>query len=213
MDKNSGERKVITAAVIGSGPAGFYTAEHLLKRKDAEFRVDMFDRLPTPHGLVRSGVAPDHQKIKSVTKVYDKIASDPRFRFFGLVEFGKHVTLEEYIPENLPPVQADVDKTTWVLVNLLTNAIRYSTENNKVIISCRPYNNHIRFSVKDFGPGIEDKYITRLFEKFFQVPGSHTGTGLGLAISKEFIEAQGGTIAVESEFGKGSIFYFEVKQA
>jgi len=95
MDKNSGERKVITAAVIGSGPAGFYTAEHLLKRKDAEFRVDMFDRLPTPHGLVRSGVAPDHQKIKSVTKVYDKIASDPRFRFFGLVEFGKHVTLED----------------------------------------------------------------------------------------------------------------------
>ena len=55
----------------------------------------MFDRLPTPHGLVRSGVAPDHQKIKSVTKVYDKIASHPRFRFFGLVEFGKHVTLED----------------------------------------------------------------------------------------------------------------------
>lgn len=95
MNKDSDGKKVITAAIIGSGPAGFYTAEHMLKQKDIDFRVDMFDRLPTPHGLVRSGVAPDHQKIKSVTKVYDKIASDPRFRFFGLVEFGKHISLED----------------------------------------------------------------------------------------------------------------------
>ena len=95
MDNGNDGKKVITAAIIGSGPAGFYTAEHLLKQKEIDFRVDMFDRLPTPHGLVRSGVAPDHQKIKSVTKVYDKIASDPRFRFFGLVEFGKHITLDD----------------------------------------------------------------------------------------------------------------------
>ncbi len=88
-------KKTIRAAIIGSGPAGFYAAEHLLKQNDIEFEVDMFDRLPTPHGLVRSGVAPDHQKIKSVTKVYDKIASNPRFRFFGLVEFGRHITLED----------------------------------------------------------------------------------------------------------------------
>ncbi|OGE18483.1 MAG: NADP oxidoreductase [Candidatus Dadabacteria bacterium RIFCSPHIGHO2_12_FULL_53_21] len=92
--RNKGKR-IIRAAIIGSGPAGFYTAEHLLKQTDFEFEADMFDRLPTPHGLVRSGVAPDHQKIKSVTKVYDKIASSPRFRFFGLVEFGRHITLED----------------------------------------------------------------------------------------------------------------------
>ena len=95
MGMNMDKKRVIRAAVIGSGPAGFYTAEHMLKQGDCQFEVDMFDRLPTPHGLVRSGVAPDHQKIKSVTKVYDKIASHPRFRFFGLVEFGKHVTLED----------------------------------------------------------------------------------------------------------------------
>ncbi|MCI0481245.1 MAG: FAD-dependent oxidoreductase, partial [Candidatus Dadabacteria bacterium] len=95
METRNNGMRIIRAAIIGSGPAGFYTAEHLLKQKDFKFEVDMFDRLPTPHGLVRSGVAPDHQKIKSVTKVYDKIASDPRFRFFGLVEFGKHVTLED----------------------------------------------------------------------------------------------------------------------
>ncbi|MEM7009634.1 MAG: NAD(P)-binding protein, partial [Thermodesulfobacteriota bacterium] len=74
----------IRVAVIGSGPAGFYAAEHLFKQQDHNFSIDMFDKLPTPHGLVRSGVAPDHQKIKSVTRVYDKIATNENFRFFGL---------------------------------------------------------------------------------------------------------------------------------
>ena len=69
------------------------------------------------------------------------------------------------------------------------------------------------FSVEDFGPGIEKQYVGRLFEKFFQVPGTVSGTGLGLAISKEFIEAQGGTIRVESQVGKGSIFSVELKKA
>jgi ferredoxin--NADP+ reductase len=95
MQMNDKDKRIIRAAIIGSGPAGFYTAEHLLKEKHVEFEIDMFDRLPTPHGLVRLGVAPDHQKIKSVTKIYDKIASNPRFRFFGLIEYGKHIKLED----------------------------------------------------------------------------------------------------------------------
>jgi ferredoxin--NADP+ reductase len=82
-------------AVIGAGPTGFYAAEHLLSRKDLVFDVDMIDRLPTPYGLVRYGVAPDHQKIKSVTAVYDRTASHPRFRFFGNVAYGTHLTLED----------------------------------------------------------------------------------------------------------------------
>lgn len=81
-------------AIIGSGPAGFYTAEHLFKKVE-NISIDMFDRLPTPHGLVRSGVAPDHQKIKSVSKVFDKIALKPDFRFFGNTEYGKHIKLED----------------------------------------------------------------------------------------------------------------------
>ncbi len=85
----------IRVAVIGSGPAGFYACEHLFKKGEYEFSIDMYDRLPTPHGLVRSGVAPDHQKIKSVTRIYDKIASNEKFRFFGLVEYGKHITMED----------------------------------------------------------------------------------------------------------------------
>jgi ferredoxin--NADP+ reductase len=81
-------------AIVGSGPAGFYVAEHLLK-SDVDVSVDMFDRLPTPFGLVRFGVAPDHLKIKSVTRVFDRIAKNPAFRFYGNVEIGKHVTLDE----------------------------------------------------------------------------------------------------------------------
>jgi ferredoxin--NADP+ reductase len=81
----------IRVAVIGSGPAGFYTAGHLLKTQAANFEVDMLERLPTPWGLVRSGVAPDHPKIKSVTRVYEKTAAHPRFRYFGNVSFGEHV--------------------------------------------------------------------------------------------------------------------------
>lgn len=85
----------LRVAVIGSGPAAFYAVEHLFKQAGVVVQVDMFDRLPTPYGLVRYGVAPDHPKIKSVTKVYEKLAADPRYRFFGNVEFGKHVFLED----------------------------------------------------------------------------------------------------------------------
>jgi ferredoxin--NADP+ reductase len=92
----------IRIAVIGSGPAGFYTAGHLLKDSGAgghsiDFEVDMLERLPTPWGLVRSGVAPDHPKIKSVTRVYEKTAAHPRFRFFGNIAFGEHVSREELL--------------------------------------------------------------------------------------------------------------------
>ena len=82
-------------AIIGSGPAGFYAAGHLLKDGPETLEVDMFERLPTPWGLVRSGVAPDHPKIKSVTRIYEKTAANPRFRFFGNVELGRDVSRDE----------------------------------------------------------------------------------------------------------------------
>ncbi|MDG2064967.1 MAG: NADP oxidoreductase [SAR324 cluster bacterium] len=78
-------------AVIGSGPAGFYATGELFRQKSWEIRVDMFERLPTPFGLVRGGVAPDHQKIKSVQKIYSRIAENEKFRFFGNVEFGRDI--------------------------------------------------------------------------------------------------------------------------
>ncbi len=86
------EQPPIRIAVIGSGPAGFYAAGHLLRVSEERVEVDMFERLPTPWGLVRSGVAPDHPKIKSVTRMYEKTAAHPRFRYFGNVTFGEHVS-------------------------------------------------------------------------------------------------------------------------
>lgn len=85
----------LRVAIVGAGPTGFYTAEHLFKQKDYVVEVDMFERLPVPFGLVRYGVAPDHQKIKSVTKVYDRIAKKPGFRFFGNVELGRDVSVAD----------------------------------------------------------------------------------------------------------------------
>ncbi|MBS60563.1 MAG: NADP oxidoreductase [Anaerolineaceae bacterium] len=80
-------------AIIGAGPAGFYSADQLFKEFGDRVQVDMYDRLPTPFGLVRYGVAPDHLKIKSVTKLYERIANKPGYRFWGNVEFGKHIDL------------------------------------------------------------------------------------------------------------------------
>ena len=89
------EDKPLRVAIVGSGPAGFYTAEHVLKHEGTHAEVDIFDRLPTPYGLVRFGVAPDHPKIKSVIRVYEKTAARPEFRFFGNVEVGKDITVDE----------------------------------------------------------------------------------------------------------------------
>ncbi len=85
----------LRVAIVGSGPAGFYVAEKLFKAKELSVEVDMYDRLPTPSGLVRFGVAPDHEKIKNVSRVFEKLMARPNFRFYGNVEVGKHVTLDE----------------------------------------------------------------------------------------------------------------------
>ncbi|MBO0849463.1 MAG: FAD-dependent oxidoreductase, partial [Pseudonocardia sp.] len=85
----------LNVAVVGSGPSGFYAAGALLDRTDVDVRVDMYERLATPWGLVRAGVAPDHPKIKSVSSVYAKIAANQSCRFFGNVDVGKDVTRDE----------------------------------------------------------------------------------------------------------------------
>ena len=112
---------------------------------------------------------------------------------------------------NLPDIKADAEKTAWVLINFLTNAIRYSSENSKITVHLKQQQNQVIFEVIDTGKGIDKRYQSKIFDKYFQIPDSHkSGTGLGLAISKEFIEAQSGTIGVESELGLGSTFYFKL---
>lgn len=95
MDEIGTAQNPLRVAIIGSGPAGFYTVSNFLKNKELVVEFDMYDRLPTPFGLVRAGVAPDHQKDKSVQKAYDKSAQLPNFRFFGNVEYGSDVTMKD----------------------------------------------------------------------------------------------------------------------
>lgn len=85
----------LRVAIVGSGPSGFYAAESLFRADGLAVRVDVFDRLPTPYGLVRYGVAPDHQKMKAVIRVYEKTASRPGFRFFGNVRIGADLTVDD----------------------------------------------------------------------------------------------------------------------
>lgn len=125
----------------------------------------------------------------------------------------KKIELELISRNNLPKVNVDVEKTAWVLVNFLSNALRYSSEKSKVVIQVVENAEDIEFSVRDFGKGIEEIYQKRLFDKYFQVPtdgNNKSGSGLGLAISKDFIEAESGKIWVESALGEGSRFCFSL---
>jgi ferredoxin--NADP+ reductase len=94
-DRPGSASNPLRVAIVGSGPAGFYAADHLLRQEEVAVEVDVFDRLPTPFGLVRAGVAPDHPKIKSVIRVYEKTAAREGFRFFGNVEVGRHLSATE----------------------------------------------------------------------------------------------------------------------
>jgi ferredoxin--NADP+ reductase len=87
----------LRVAIIGAGPSGFYAAGQLLAVAEPQFAIDLYDRLPTPYGLVRSGVAPDHPNIKSVTRAYDKTCKHERFRFFGHVELGTDISRRELL--------------------------------------------------------------------------------------------------------------------
>jgi NtrC-family two-component system sensor histidine kinase KinB len=123
----------------------------------------------------------------------------------------KEVELELISRNDLPQVNVDTEKTAWVLVNFLSNALRYSTQKSKVVIKIIETGSNIEFSVRDFGKGIDEQYQKRLFDRYFQVPtdgNNKSGSGLGLAISKDFISAQGGKIWVESAIGEGSRFCF-----
>ncbi len=107
----------LRVAVVGSGPAGFYAAEHLLTDRAHHVRVDMFERLTTPWGLVRSGVAPDHPKLKSVSRIYERTAGQPGFRMFGNVELGSDLThedLAEHYHAVVYAVGAQTDKRSGI---------------------------------------------------------------------------------------------------
>jgi PAS domain S-box-containing protein len=125
----------------------------------------------------------------------------------------RHITFELEMDPNIPYILSDVEKSTWVLINFLTNAVKYSPESNVVHVAVHKKNGSVQFTVQDHGQGIDERYLPKIFDRYFKVPGKHerNGSGLGLAISREFIEAQEGTIWVKSEIGTGSTFGFSLK--
>ena len=118
-------------------------------------------------------------------------------------KFGIQVEVD--YPEKIGKLFVDSEKIAWVLTNLLSNAVRYSSEAGRVVIGARQQDdNHIAMFVQDF---IDPRYHESIFEHYFRVPGTKVqGTGLGLSISRDFVEAHGGTLTVDSELGKGSVF-------
>ena len=128
--------------------------------------------------------------------------------FKGQAEM-KEVALISDLPQDLPNVRADANKITWVLTNLISNALRYVSKGGHITLAAHRIGPHIHLSVHDDGPGIPAEYQSRIFQKFVQVKGQETdGTGLGLAICKEIVRAHGGAIWVESAPGHGSTFIF-----
>lgn len=120
-------------------------------------------------------------------------------------KFGCNIEVD--YPEKLPKLFVDSEKVAWVVTNMLSNAIHYSSENARIIVGARQVDDKIEIYVQDFGRGIDPRYHQSIFDRYFRVPGTKIqGSGLGLAISKEFVESHGGTIRVKSDIGQGSCF-------
>jgi signal transduction histidine kinase len=132
---------------------------------------------------------------------------------------AKRMRLQSSLPADLPPVRADEDRITQVLVNLVANAIQYTPEDGNVVISAVRHDDEIWVSVKDSGIGIPPEHIANLFTRFYRVDKSRSrnaggGSGIGLTIAKHLVDAHGGRIWVESKGeGQGSTFTFSLKIA
>jgi signal transduction histidine kinase len=132
---------------------------------------------------------------------------------FALQAAQKHVTLSEQIAEPLPQILADPVKLSWVVSNLIANALRYTPSGGTIAIAAEAAGETVQLRVSDTGPGVAPEVRDHLFERFAQwnVNGSEPGSaGLGLAIAKEIVEAHGGRIFVDSALGKGTSFTVEL---
>ena len=140
-----------------------------------------------------------------VLQVTDKVRA-------AFVDHGINLNIE--VPGDVPPVLADPSRIPLVFDNLLSNALKYTHIGGEVKVTAKREDGLVSFAVEDTGIGIEPQYLTRVFEKFFRVPGQeHIDSGLGLTIAKEIVEAHGGTIEAASQVGKGAKFSFTLKAA
>ncbi|OOG70716.1 HAMP domain-containing histidine kinase [Algoriphagus sp. A40] len=161
--------------------------------------------------------------ISQINQGYININTEPFFiadslsdSILGLDLFlkEKNIQLNRQIPENLPPITGDYHKSVWIFNNLISNAIRYSPANSQITITAKQESRRVKVEITDQGPGISFQNQERIFEHFVKLDqSSENGTGLGLAISKEFMEAMGGNIGVNSVLGKGATFWLSFKIA
>jgi signal transduction histidine kinase len=152
-----------------------------------------------------SVVASEHGLSHVVMPVIDRLRA--------LAE-AKRQTLEVDLPPSLPEVVVDVHRIGQVLSNLIGNAIKFTSQEGAIRVSARQRDHQIVVSVTDTGPGIPQEHLQKIFDRFWQVPGTkYKGSGLGLSIAKGIVQAHGGAIWAESEFGKGSSFFFTLPLA
>ncbi len=159
--------------------------------------------------LNMSQVETGHIQLK-IEPVLPDIIIDNAANTVSALAQQKNIVIRIHKNTNSNKIMTDPEKTAWVLTNFLTNAVKYSPEDGEIELTTSLKDNNIEFSVCDHGRGIEEKYLSRIFDRYFKVPGTpeKVGTGLGLSISREFIEAQGGKIWVYSKLGEGSTFGF-----
>ncbi len=188
------------------------TAQPKLSETEAELLQTAQEDVQRLRDLVNDLL--DLSKIESGKIELAQIATNPKTLVEKAIELlkiqadEKSIQISSRLSDSLKPVRADPNKVTWVLTNLIANALRYANE--KIDVTARAHGDWISIAVIDDGPGIDLAYQSKIFDKFVQVKTEKDvgGTGLGLAICKEIIKAHGGTIWVESTPGEGSRFAF-----
>jgi len=177
----------------------------LAAREDSERLLRMINDL-LDLAKLESGRTALPSQSKDPRELVDSAQEDLR----ALVE-SRGSKLVTKVTPGLPMVSVDARQIAHVFSNFVSNAVKHAKPGEEIVLRAKNQDGRVRFSVIDHGPGVPPQYQTKLFDRFFRVPGSeNTGAGLGLAIAKEIVMAQGGTIGVHSEPGKGSEFYFDL---
>jgi PAS domain S-box-containing protein len=203
----------LSAQLLSGGKVGIMTPE---QKELLDSISDDSDRLLNITGELLNMTQLETGQIQlKLLPTESKQIVDQAFQAVQMQANQRNISFELEMDPNIPFILSDAEKSTWVLINFLTNAVKYSPENNTVNVAVHRKNGSVQFTVQDHGQGIDERYLPKIFDRYFKVPGKHerNGSGLGLAISREFIEAQEGKIWVQSEVGTGSIFGFSLKIA
>jgi PAS domain S-box-containing protein len=203
----------LSAQLLGGGKVGIMTPE---QKELLDSISDDSDRLLKITGELLNMTQLETGQIQlKLLPTESKQIVDQALQAVQMQASQRNISFLLEMDPNIPSILSDAEKSTWVLINFLTNAVKYSPENNTIDVAVHKKNESVQFTVQDHGQGIEGRYLPKIFDRYFKVPGKpeRNGSGLGLAISKEFIEAQEGKIWVESEVGTGSTFGFSLKIA